>query len=286
MRDKIWKIARQGLIIVVVIVFVTLGIDAIDQKDDLSRSIVGGLFKDLNKQCPDDMVFVGLAEGSFCLDRYEASASRACLYDDPANQTQSLANIDQPDCAAASEVEARPWRFISQNQAAAACRKAGKRLPTNKEWYEASVGMFDPNVDLEDVVPNCYLNNPNDQAPADTGSFDTCISPTGAYDLIGNVWEWVDGTVVDGVYKGRQLPPLGYVAGVDSEGMATATDPDEPDPNHNEDFFWIEPTQVKGMFRGGYWGNDSRAGIYGVNILVEPSFIGEGVGFRCAKNAG
>lgn len=283
MKKIFWKIFRQVTIVIVTIVFVTLAIDAVDNKDDISRSIVGGLFKGFNQPCPDDMVYVGLAEGSFCLDRYEASASDNCPFTDPQNQSQTLVNLDQGNCQPVSDVDSSPWRFISQTQAANACRKAGKRLPTNKEWYEASLGVFDPDINVDGILATCQLGRPNEQTPALTGQMDTCVSSTGAYDMIGNVWEWIDGTVTEGEYAGRDLPALGYVAGVDSEGIATRTNPDFPDPNYNEDYFWIEPTETRGIFRGGYWGNDSKAGIYGINILAEPSFVGEGVGFRCAK---
>ena len=101
--------------------------------------------------------------------------------------------------------------------------------------------------------------------------------------MVGNVWEWVDETVIDATYAGRSLPPGGYVTGVDSDGVAVTTAGEIPDEAYNEDYFWLAEIGAQGMFRGGHWQGGTDAGIYTVYAGSPPSFAGGGVGFRCAR---
>ena len=100
--------------------------------------------------------------------------------------------------------------------------------------------------------------------------------------MVGNVWEWVEGTAYNGAYEDRILPDDGYISGVDDEAMPAVTGK-EADPNYYEDYFWIKDKGTRGIARGGYWDNKSDAGQYAMYIVYEPSFVGSGVGFRCVK---
>lgn len=99
-----------------------------------------------------------------------------------------------------------PVVHVSLNDARAYADWAGGRLPNEVEWeYAASLGLFDPND------PESGLRGPNGEVRANTWSglfplFNTVedgfagtapvgcypASLIGAYDMIGNVWEWTE----------------------------------------------------------------------------------------------
>ena len=231
--------------------------------------------------CPQDMVFVDSENGGFCVDKYENSPGPGCPYQDSQNETESQINLDSPNCLPVSKEISTPWRNVSQSQAALACARAGKRLPSSKEWYQAALDT--PDKDSNWNEQDCQVKSNWPSQPGLTGSGKDCVSSAGAYDMIGNVWEWVDGTIFDGQHEGHPLPEQGFVQGVDDEGLAYQTDLQEPAPNYNQDYFWIKQQGTRGIARGGYWGNGSDAGVYSAYLVVPPSFSGTGVGFRCVK---
>lgn len=275
MPKKAAKLKRLPIKSVIVIIFAialtTIAIKAADKY--ISKD-------EKNDGCPADMVFVPTSEGGFCMDKYENSAGDKCSFANPSNQLETRQNFDDVNCRPESLSGKMPWRNISQNQAAAACAKAGKRLPTNKEWVLASLGTPDMNADWSN--DDCQVSNNWNSQPGQTGSASNCLSGAGAYDMVGNVWEWIDGNVVDGVYYGQILVQEGYVKGVDENGWPVNTE-GGPDINYNNDYFWIKNKGTRGIARGGYWDNGSEAGVNSAYIVIDPSMTGEGIGFRCVK---
>ncbi len=268
---------REIIVIISAIILTTIGIKA---SDNFFSSESGGVVK-YEGRCPAGMVYVLSSSGDFCIDKYEASPSPDCSRQNPSSQVETRANLDQPGCSPVSRLGAVPWRNISQNQAAAACAKAGKRLPTNKEWLQAALGT--PDLASGWTSQDCQVAKNWDDQPGLTGSGANCVSAAGTFDMIGNVWEWVDGTIYDGIYQEKELPGQGYINSVDEDGLPSQTNFDIPDENYYQDFFWIKDKGTRGMARGGYWGNESEAGQYAVYLVSPPSFVGIGVGFRCAK---
>jgi formylglycine-generating enzyme required for sulfatase activity len=261
------------IVIIVAVVLTTAGIKASD-------SLFGAKGED-NSLCPAEMVFVPGSNGGFCLDKYENSAGGQCPNSNPASEVETQANINYADCQAVSAAGAIPWRNLTQIQAVNLCAKAGKRLPTSEEWFAASLGTPDKNADWGS--DDCQVNNNWKQQPGLSGSGKNCVSYAGAYDMVGNVWEWVKGEVDNGLYGKAKMPDNGYIQAVSSDGLMTETDPDNPAGLYNNDYLWIKKDGARGLARGGYWANGAAAGGYSLYAVTELSAFAVGSGFRCVK---
>jgi len=266
----------------IAVMLVSVGINAADHYDSFSESILGRLlFGAPAGLCPEDMVAVSTENGFFCIDKYENSPGSDCPDRGVANQAETRDNLAAGDCAPVSAENVIPWRFISQSQAAVACAKAGKRLPTSEEWYLASLGTPDKSDNWQ--TDDCQVSSNWQTQPGKAGSGKNCFSAAGAFDMVGNVWEWTKGEVTDGYIDDTKLPDQGYIMSVNSQGVPLQTDSGRPDPNYNGDFLWVKNTDVRGIARGGYWDNKADAGIYSLYLVPPPDYAGTGIGFRCAK---
>lgn len=270
---------REAIVIISTIILSTLITRGIDEFGPLLKARIG--FKTEEEKCPQDMVFVPSAKGGFCIDKYENSPGPNCPFQNPKNQLESRENLNNPNCKPISAPERIPWTFISRDQAEKACAKAGKRLPTNEEWYLAALGTPDKSSDWN--FNDCQLASNWELQPGKTGTRKNCVSSFGAFDMIGNVWEWVKESVIDGEFDGKKLPEKGYVHGTDGKGMPAITDPNSPNFDYNQDFFWIQKEGTRSIARGGYWDNKEKGGVYSAYIVHLPSQSGPGIGFRCAK---
>lgn len=276
------KIFKYLIVVVFSILIAGVGIDAADHYGNIKESILGRLIN--GKQsgpCPDDMVFVPTENQGFCIDKYEASTGEACPNLAPTSQQETTANIDLFDCKPESKPETTPWTNLSQAQAMELCAKAGKRLPTDAEWYLASLGTPDKNDGW--ALDDCQVSKNWSAQPGMTGAGVNCKSSAGAYDMIGNVWEFVKAQSDDGVINGVKLPGTGFIKAVDINGLPVETDENSPDENNKKDYFWIKETGSRAMARGGYWDSKSDAGRYSVYLVTPLGTAGDGIGFRCAK---
>jgi len=172
--------------------------------------------------CPPGMIAV---TETLCVDRFEASLVSA---DAP---ELSLSPYHSPAGTSARAVSLRwavPQGNITGVEAAAACAAAGKRLCTSAEWLRACRGpngwTYPYGATREDGRCNdaravhpaierfgtsaswiwSALDDPCiPQLPAGlalTGEHPGCVSVEGAYDLMGNLHEWV--ADVDGTFRG------------------------------------------------------------------------------------
>ena len=281
-KNKPHNILKGALVVIIASVLTTLAIHASDSFRNPGSVLSAGVgWSGVREHCPSDMAYITNAGGGYCIDRYEESADAKCQRPKPANQFDTEINITDVACLPLSVKGNTPWVNVALHEALAICAKAGKRLPSNKEWYRAALGTPD-RVDGSDT--SCALGHIGQTQADMTGAHTSCISSYGVFDMVGNVWEWVDGEVDNGVYGNHELPSEGYVSEVDVDGVPTkiAT---SSDPAFGEDYLFIDKSGLHGMIRGGFWSLKEKAGIYDVNATIPPTFIGNAVGFRCAKDA-
>ena len=240
----------------------------------------GGKSETTISRCPEGMTYVSSAGGSFCIDTYTASAGKNCPNLEPSSQSETRENISTSGCVPVSKFGSMPWRNISQTQAQEVCQKAGKFLSNGERWFHAARGTPAERPWGEN---DCNLNNNWLVNPGPTGDTERCVSYAGAYDMVGNVWEWVSDTVRGGVFDGETLPVSGYITSVDTTGTVLDTDPDNPDDNYTKDRFWINPEGVRGVMKGGFYGSGTDGGVYSTHAEMTPDFAGRAVGFRCAS---
>jgi protein-disulfide isomerase/uncharacterized membrane protein/peroxiredoxin len=136
------------------------------------------------------MIAARSARGTFFIDPYE----------------NSIAN----DGSAVSQPDLEPTH-ADHAMAKEACEKAGKRLCTEEEWVSACSGasaiddngnkMFADDHVEGDMYPygpyheEGYCHDRSDERtgrPKPTGSFPKCRTPSGIFDLAGNISEWAD----------------------------------------------------------------------------------------------
>jgi len=252
------------------VLLTTLAIDASDTLSGKGGSLLAQLVGVEQSVCPAGMVHVPAALTFSCVDEFEAVPSKECPVLSLTSQLDTDINLKQNTCVAASQSDLEPWRHVTREQAVVLCTRAGKRLPSAAEWYQAALGTDAGvcNVESGEVA----LGN----------SYPECHSAAGIKNAVGNVWEWVSDDVIDGVYQGRSLPVTGYVSQVDACGVATVTG-----ENLNTEmlggYFWSKGEGSFGIIRGGFYGSKADASSYTVHAYTAPTFRGAAVGFRCVK---
>jgi formylglycine-generating enzyme required for sulfatase activity len=260
-----------GTLIVLATTFVsTLGIFA----SDTLRGIDGGIASLSSHEtgvCPKGMVAQKINDGLMCVDEYEATPAESCPHTTPSNVFETEKNASTKECYAASVPGKAPWTFVTLSQAQRVCAEGGKRLPTSDEWFQIALGT-------DAALCTIHKSSPNE-----TGT-NECRSSSGAYDTIGNVWEWVNETVEGNGFHNRNLPDEGYVTSADASGVAITTHTESADVLYGEDYFWSKSEGIFGMIRGGFYGSEEDAGLYTVNATVATNFASQGVGFRCVRD--
>ncbi|RME76256.1 MAG: formylglycine-generating enzyme family protein [Chloroflexi bacterium] len=206
---------------------------------------------------PDEQPEHEVTLDAFLLDRFEVSNAdyRRCVAEGGCTQTGFADGFTRPGYRDDPAFNNFPVVGATWEQAAAYCRWAGKRLPTEAEWEYAASGPENRIWPWGNTFnPALTAASAPDTQPVD--SHPDGVSPFGIFNMAGNVNEWVQ-DVYDETFYSRS-------------------------PARN-------PVNLEGgdrrVFRGGSFANPDGS-FYTTSRRYHQafSFADVDIGFRCAAN--
>jgi len=214
---------------------------------------------ELGKGQPDESPQRKVYLDAYAIDKYEVTVAQYAGY-------LRKAGGEPPDFwdrINQKEDMNRPVVGVDWLEADEYCRFYGKRLPTEAQWEKAARGTDgrkypwgdeDPGPQFANFANGVSFSYSKSLAPV--GSYEAGKSPFGVYDMVGNVWEWVNDWYRKDYYQ-----------------VAPAKNPAGPDIG---DYVVI---------RGGSWAIRPAVARSAGRMFLSPNTRSNSLGFRCAGEA-
>ena len=232
--------------------------------------------------CPSDMVYIP-GDQPFCIDKYEAyKVSGTVVNSTCATGTQAEVDANTTTAIAGSATGQTPLVSINWCAAKKMCQNAGKHLCTNPEWFQAcNYKGSQWNITAEQSAEAMACNT-DTAAAALTGASPGCITQEGAYDMIGNVWEFVDKVVTADPTNG--LTSNNYITGYDF-ATALPTSIGATSNAYGNDMYWYYTGagSPRMLYRGGAYNQSANSGCFTLVLSNPPSTTSSLFGFRCCQ---
>lgn len=250
----------------------TASVETLKGKDGAPMILIpaGPFLMGSNDGLPNERPEHTVTLNAYYIDQYEVTAGRYQKFIESAKH-------DLPptwDDEAARTLSDLPAVGMSWADAAAYCKWAGRRLPTEAEWEKAARGTdgrrypwghMQPFVDIANYNRGIWVSEAITLVPVNSGLEGMSVrhglkeggkSPYGLFHMAGNAAEWV-------------------ADWYDREFYQKSPDKNPTGPATGE----------KRVMRGGSWADLPTALRVTARYSAEPDFEERTIGFRCAMNA-
>lgn len=214
--------------------------------------ITGGTFTMGSDAAPREQPMHAVTLSSFCLDATEVT--RAAYRNCSTAGACSIANSASGCVWDRADRDSYPMNCVTWDQARSFCMWRGGDLPTEAQWEYAARGTDGRTWPWGNADPSDRLLNFNSSDARPVASYPAGVSPFGAFDMAGNIQEWV----------ADWYGPYTAGAVTNPTGPASGT-------------LRVE----RGGPFGTTYGNEVRSAY---RYTDPPTYRAGGVGFRCARN--
>ena len=199
---------------------------------------------------------------AFWIDQTEVTNKQyqACVDAGTCETPSDPSSYSHPSYYGNPEFDNYPVVYVNWDKANRYCEVwAVGDLPTEAQWEKAARSTDERTYPWGENTPNKDLLNYNQNVGDTTkvGSYESGKSPYNAYDLVGNVWEWVND-----YYQSDYYATLGD----------NASNPQGPSSGDTR------------VLRGGSWSLSAVRARSAVRLRLNPSGAGVSIGFRCARS--
>jgi eukaryotic-like serine/threonine-protein kinase len=200
---------------------------------------------------------------AYYVDKYEVTNKlyKACVEAGVCQPPVKTSSVTRASYYANSQFDNYPVIYVDWNMANAYCEWRRARLPTEAEWEKAARGtdgrIYPWGANIDCPFAN-YSGSEKGACVGDTtpvGSYANGVSPYGVYDMVGNVWEWVNDWYSETYYQSSPTEnPLG------------------PDSGQGR------------VLRGGSWYSNDLDVRSASRDRYDPTSPNDNIGFRCSRS--